>query len=176
MILPRRGVLGAAGALVVGIVAYLVLRPDDESRIRSKLKALAAALQIKEADMQVNPIGRMAHVSGAFEPLFEPDVRASVPDVPLLEGGRRGLISAVTAAPGYVRTLDVDFDDVTVKLNASATSAAVGAIASVKMTDRNGRVRDGKRAVDFQFVRPDGEWRITTATVWAKDDASDVGK
>jgi hypothetical protein len=172
--LSRRALGGVAAAVAVAVLVWFALRPSDESRIRAKLKALSAAVQVKAADMQVNPIGRMAHVSGAFESLFEPDVRVSVPDVPQLGNGRQALVTAMVAAPSYVRTLDVDFDDVNVTIDPSATSAAVGATASVRLLDRDGRSRAGKRAVDFRFVKIDGDWLITTATVWAKDDAGDV--
>ncbi len=173
MIIPRAAQIAffpVAAVLAVG--AYLGLRPTDESRIRSKLDALAVAVHITEADMQTNPIGRLAHVSGAFEPLFDRDVRVSIPELTTLGSGRRELAELVTAAPRYARTFDVDFESVTVKIDDAQTSALVGATANVKALDRENRNRNDKRAVDFRFAKTDGEWIITTVTVWPKSDAA----
>jgi hypothetical protein len=170
--LPRSALVAFPVAAVVAIGAYFGLRPTDESRIRSKLDALAAAVHVNEADMQTNPIGRLAHVSDAFEPLFERDVRVSIPELTTLGSGRRELAQMVTAAPRYVRTFDVGFDSVTVKIDDTQTSALVGATANVKALDRDDRTRNDKRAVDFRFAKQDGDWIITTVTVWPKSDAA----
>jgi len=161
-------VVGVASSLGVG---YFVLRPTDESRIRAALAKLATAVQIKEADAQANPIGRLAHVSGVFETLFEPDVRVNAPELTPLQSGRSELVQLVTAAPRFVRTLEVDLGRITVKLDEAATSADVGAVADVKAVDREGTARREKRAIDLRFVKKDGDWVITTLSVWSRDDA-----
>ena len=172
MNVPRRALIALPIALVVGAGAWYALRPTDESRIRAKLNDLAAAVRITDADMQTNPIGRLAHVSGAFEPLFDRDVRVSVPELTTLGAGRRELAQLVTGAPRYVRTFEVGFDSVTVKIDDAQTSALVGATANVRALDREGRTRNDKRAVDFRFAKPDGEWIITTLSVWPTSDAA----
>jgi hypothetical protein len=170
--IPRSALIGFPLATVLAVGAYFGLRPTDESRIRGKLGALADAVHITESDMQTNPIGRLAHVSGAFEPLFDRDVRVSIPELTTLSSGRRELAELVTTAPRYVRTFDVDFDSVTVKIDDTATGALVGATANVKALDRDNRTRNDKRAVDFRFAKQDGEWIITTLSVWPKSDAA----
>jgi hypothetical protein len=167
-----RRALVAGGALVVAGGAFLLFRPSDESKIRAQLARLAAAVKVKEADMQTNPIGRLAHVEGEFESLFDPDVRASVPELGSIPPGRRGLAELVTGAPRYVRTFDVDFGNVTIKLDDAHTSALVGATARAKAVDRDGKVRDDERAVDFRFVKDGGDWIMTTVTVWPKGEAA----
>ena len=163
----------AGGALLLLGGGYFLFRPSDESRIKAQLAKLAAAVRITEADMQTNPIGRLAHVSDAFEPLVEPDVRVSVPELTSLESGRRGVVQLVTAAPHYVKTFEVDFKRVEIKLDEGHTSALVGATASAKALDRDGKTRVDERAVDFRFVKESsGDWVITTLTVWPKGEAA----
>ena len=169
--IDRRAWLVAAAAVVLGVGGYVAFRPTDEWRIRDKLAKLAAAVRVTEADVQANPIGRLAHVSGLFEPLFEPDVRVSIPELRSLESGRSELAQAVTAAPRFLRTFDVDFSDITVKLDEAGASAEVGARASVKALDRDGETRRDERAVNFHFVKKSGESIITTVSVWSKEDA-----
>jgi len=172
MNVPRRALLGVALALVLGVGAYVALRPSDDSQIRGKLKQLAVAVRITEADMQANPIGRLSHVIGALEPVLDRDVRVSVPELTTLASGRRELAELVTAAPRYVRTFDVEFDSVTVKIDDVGTSALVGVTAEVKALDRDDRSRNDRRAVDFRFAKQDGDWVITTLSVWPKSDAT----
>ncbi len=172
MKVDRRAAIGIGVAAAIGVGGYFAFGPSDEARIRAQLTKLAAAVRVTEADLQTNPIGRLAHVSGAFEKLFDPDVRVSVPELTSLGSGRQELIQLVAAAPRYVRTFEVDFENVTVKMDETRESAAVGAIARVKALDRERRAQDGKRAVDLRFAKRDGAWIITTVTVWAREDGA----
>jgi hypothetical protein len=170
--IDRRVAIGVVVAAALGVGGYFVFRPTDESQIRAALAKLVAAVQIKEADAQANPIGRLAHLSGVFETLFEPDVRVNIPELTPLQSGRTELVQMVVAAPRFVRTLEVDLGGVTVKLDEAAASAEVGAVADVKAVDRDGTARRDKRAVDFHFIKKDGSWIITTLSVWSKADAA----
>jgi hypothetical protein len=78
---------------------------------------------------------------------------------------------AVTAAPHYVRTFDVAIDVSDVKIDESGTSAEVTGVAQASALTRDGDRRRDKRAVGFQFVKRDGEWLISTVSVWSKEDA-----
>jgi hypothetical protein len=169
----RRGaIFGAIAGLGVATAGmYVAFRPSDEARIRTQLSKLEVAVRVTEADLQKNPIGRLSHVSGAFEELFDPDVRVSVPELPSLHSGRRELAELVAGAPQFVRTFDADFGSVTVKMDESGESAAVGVVADVKLLDRDARRSEDKRAVDFRFAKQKGEWIITTVSVWSTDDA-----
>jgi hypothetical protein len=169
--LGRRAAIVCAIA-AIGVGSYLAFRPSDEARIRKQLSKLEAAVRVTEADMQKNPIGRLSHVSSAFEPLFDPEVRVSVPELTSLQSGRSELVELVAGAPRFVRTFEVELGSVTVKMDEAGESAAVGAIAEVKALDRDEKVREEKRAVDFRFAKQKGEWIITTVSVWAKGDAS----
>jgi hypothetical protein len=161
-----------AGALAVG--AYFVWRPSDESRIRAQLERLAVAVRIQDADAQANPIARLAHVNGEVDALFEPEARVNVPELTDLGSGhasRRELAELVAGAPRYVKTFDVGFGSVTIKMDDARTTAFVGAIAKVNVVQRDGAVDRGERAVDVHFARNDGTWVIRTLTVWSPEDA-----
>lgn len=165
--------MGVAGAvLAVAVVTALVLRPTDESRIRAQLTLLAKTVRITEADAQTSPVARLARVHEAFDALFEPDVRVSIPELPSLRSGRRDLAEAVTSAPRVLRSFDVDFADVTLALDESRTTARVQTTARVTAVDREGDASKEARAVDLRFARKDGEWRVHTLTVWSTGDAS----
>jgi hypothetical protein len=170
----RRTALALAGlvAIAVAVVAYFVLRPTDASRIRSQLDRLAAAVRITDADSQANPIGRLAHVSGELAKLFEPDVDVSIPDVPSSGSGRAELAQLVAGAPSYVRTFEVEFTNVTIKLDDSRTTAFVGATARAKLIERDGAASQDRRAVDLHFVQKDGEWVVRSLRVWTTQDAA----
>jgi hypothetical protein len=175
MALPRRTTaLALAGlvAIAVAVVVYFVLRPTDESRIRSQLDRLAAVVRIADADSPANPIGRLAHVNGELAKLFEPDVDVSIPDVPSLGSGRAELAQLVAGAPSYVRTFEVDFTNVTIKLDDSHTTAFVGVTARVKLVERDDSTTQDRRAVDVHFVQKDGEWVIRSLRVWTRQDAA----
>jgi hypothetical protein len=173
--MPRTRVLLAVIALaMVAVGAYFVWRPSDESRIRAQLGRLASAVRVQDADAQANPIARLAHVNGEVADLFEPEARVNLPEVSELPSGhasRRELAELVAGAPRYVRTFDVDFGGVTIKMDDARTTAFVGATAKVNVAERDGAVDRGERAVDVHFVKNDGVWVIRTLTVWSPEDA-----
>ena len=165
-------VLAVVAVLALGIGGYFVWRPTDESRIRSQLARLAAAVRVTEADGQGNPLTRLARVNGELEALFEPDARVTIPELTSGHADRRELAQLVAGAPGYVRSFDVDFTSVTLKMDPGHTTAFVGVTAKVKAVERDGTVSQDRRAVDLHFVVKDGAWVIRTLTVWTKEDAS----
>jgi hypothetical protein len=167
---PRRAVI-AALAVALAIGAYWLLRPTDESRIRAQISRLETAVRVTEADMQTNPIGRLAHVSGLCQSLFEPDVRVSVREIPQLRSGRQQIEEAITAAPHFVRTFSVSIDVNDVKIDDAHTNAQVEATARASAVTRDGETRRDTRSVSFQLVKRDGEWLFTTVSVWSRDDA-----
>jgi hypothetical protein len=78
----------------------------------------------------------------------------------------------VAGAPRFVKTFDVDFGSVTLKLDAGHTTAFVGATASVRAVERDGTVNQDRRAIDAHFVEKEGAWVIRTLSVWPKEDAA----
>jgi hypothetical protein len=168
----RRVGIGVALVACIGGAVWLATRPSDETRIRAQLARLAKVAHVTEDDVQTNPIGRLAHVNGELETLVDRDVRVSIPEIASLgSGGRRELAQAITSAPRWVRTFEVDFEGITIKLDDARVTALVGATADARALETSGRVREDKRAVDFRFAKQDGEWIVTTISVWRKDDA-----
>jgi hypothetical protein len=171
---PRAPVLVAivAAAIAIAVGVYLPLRPSDESRIRRQLARLAAAVRITDADASASPVGRLADVNGRLQPLFEQDVRVSIPEVASLHAGRAELAELLAGAPSSVRSFDVDFTSVTIKLDDARTTALVGATAHTRLVERDGVISRDRRAVDLRLVRKNGEWVVRTLTVWSPDDAT----
>jgi hypothetical protein len=171
---PPRVAAGIVGAGALALVCWVVTRPSDETRIRRQLDALAKVVHVTEADVLVNPLGRLAHVNDALSTLVDHDVRVTVPELPMLGAGRQEMGQAITGAPRYVSELDVDFKNVSIKFDEPHMTALVGATADIHAKEHGGptgRVRDDARAVDLRFAKADDTWIITTITVWAKDDA-----
>ena len=163
--------IGATAFAAVVVVWLTVFRASDDARIREQLAKLAAAVRVTADDAQTNPIGRFAHVNDAFTKLFDRDVRVSIPELTSLDSGRRPLAELATSAPRVFRSFDVDFSDIEVKIDDAKSSALVGATASVSAVEQGNTPRADKRAVDFRFAKQDGEWLITSLTVWPKDEA-----
>lgn len=168
---PRWVALAALVVIAAAVGAYFLLRPTDESRIRAQLTRLAAAVRVTDEDAQAHPIGRMAHVNAELAKVFEADVRASIPEALPHDADREELVELVVGAPRFLRAFDVDFTNVTIKLDDTRTTALVGATADVKLGERDGSPSRERRAVDFRFVRKDGEWLVRTLTVWSKGEA-----
>lgn len=172
--MARRGIIAGVGAgaiVLVGIVYFVFLRASDESRIRAQLAALVKAVQVTPDDTSVNPIGRFAHMNDAFSKIFDHDVRVSIPELTTLDAGRKPLAELATNAPRVFRSFDADFSSVEIKIDDAKASALVGATASVSAVEQGGVQRADKRAVDFRFAKIDGDWMITSMTVWPKDEA-----
>jgi hypothetical protein len=169
----RTLVVSTLVALVLAAGAYLLLHPTDEALVRARLDRLASAARVTDADAQANPVARLARVSADLTPLFEPDVRVSIPEVPSLPAGRAELAELVAGAPAYLRSFEIDLTNVTVILDEARTTARVGAMAHVRLVERDGagEIRRDERAVDLRFVKKDGEWVVHTLTVWSKEDA-----
>ena len=169
---PRRLALIALAAFGVVFAVWLVFfRSSDEALIRAKLAKLAVETRVTAEDTSTNPIGRFAHVNDAFKTLFDRDVRVSIPEIPGVQSGRKDVAELVTNAPRVVRTFDVDFSAIEIKLDDSKAGALVGTTATINAIEQGGATRSDKRAVDFRFAKIDGDWLITSLTVWPKDEA-----
>ena len=155
-------------ALAVGGVVMWMRSGSDEERIRGQLTRLAAALRMEEGTNALMRAGKMRSEMGA---IFDEDVRANVPELPVaLPNKRSELADTATQLSMMFRSIDVDFSDIEVKLDDARQTARVGATVKLSSTGRAGPTRDS-RATDFLFNKRDGTWRIASVTVWAKGDA-----
>jgi hypothetical protein len=155
-------------ALIAGGVALWTRAGSDEDQIRAQLTRLAAALSMPEG---ANVVFRGTKMRSELEAIFEEDVRANIPDLPVaLPNKRSELADTATQLSTVFRTIDVDFKDVEVKLDDAKQTAHVAATVKLAATGRAGASRD-TRATDFLFNKRDGTWRIASVTVWARGDA-----
>jgi hypothetical protein len=166
----RKWHVAAGAAILVAITVYFAFfRPSDEDRIRSQLSRLAEAVEVTEGGS--NPILRKARLDDAFGKVFDEDVRVSIPELSTLKSGRGGLVALAMQASVWARSAHLEFSHIEIKLDDARASAKVGAKADVRVVDGHGSTRRDDRAVDFRFAKADGDWKITSVTVWRKDEA-----
>jgi hypothetical protein len=167
----RKWILVAAAAVGLAAAVYFAFfRPSDEDRIKSQLSKLSEAVEVKEGGG--NPVFRKAHLDDAFEKIFDEDVRVSIPDLSTMKSGRAGLVALALQASVWARSASVEFSRVEIKLDDARASAKVGATATVRAVRGGGRNERDERAVDFRFAKIDGLWKITSVTVWRKDESA----
>jgi ketosteroid isomerase-like protein len=161
----------AAGAAIAGlaVIGYAVLAsPTDEERIRDRLDALEAAVQV-DGDTSTNPVLRAGAVGGAFKEIFTEDVTFRIPELTSGDRGRPALARLAAQSGMYFSTLTVDFGGTDIELQGSATSARVTSVATVQGTRGGGRLERDDRAVTFTFTKQDGEWLISDVRVAPKE-------
>jgi hypothetical protein len=159
---------------VLAVASFLAVRglgSRDEARIRARLDALARAVAVTPDDASANPLVRYGRLNEAFAPIFDPEVRVCIPVLPGDPSGRRALVTLATEAPARFASLKVEFDHVHIKLDPPGTSALVAATAHLRGEPRGEPARADDRAVDLRFAKVDGEWQITTVTVWPSGGA-----
>jgi hypothetical protein len=161
--LPSMKVLAPA-AVVVAIGVTVALWPNDEAKICAQLERLAKAVRVEEGE---NLLLHTASLNRALEAVLTDDVHVTIPDLPV-GPGRSGVLELAGKAPLFVRTFDVRFGSYEIKIDPSATTAKVGATATIDATDTRGARRYDRRAVDFLMRKDDGTWRATSITVWAR--------
>jgi hypothetical protein len=159
----------AALAVLAGVVYFAVFRASDEEKIRAQLAKLSESVEVKEGGS--NPVFRKARLDADFEKIFDEDVRVSIPDLSSTKPGRANLVALAMQASVWARSASVELSKIEVKLDDAHQSAKVGATATVRAVSGSGRNERDERAVDFRFAKIDGTWKITSLTVWRKDEA-----
>ena len=91
------------------------------------------------------------------------DVYVDVPDLSIRVTSRAALVEDATKAGLVFQSADCSLTGMTIKIDESASSAKVDALAVVT-GERGGVHRVDKRPVHF-LLRKDGDWRITTIDV-----------
>jgi hypothetical protein len=153
--------------VLVGAVAFLILHDSDESRIKSQLERLAHAVRLSEGD---NPLFRAARIRDEFAATLDDGVRAHIPEVGNVQEGRGRLFElAMSGGAIGFQSFSVGLARIQVKLDEAHTSAKASATATFEGT-RQGRAERDVRAVDFLLLKTDGIWRVTSITVWERDE------
>ncbi len=151
-----------AGCAVVAAVALwlTVFRPSEEDRIRKVLDRFTKAVAVKQDD---NIISRTARINSELKETVADDVYVDVADFSIRVATRKDLAENATKAGLIFSSADCELTSMTIKVDDSATTAKVDALALVT-GERGGERKVDKRPVHF-LLRKDGTWKITTIDV-----------
>lgn len=154
-------VAGCAAAAAVALWLTL-LRPSEEDRIRGVLNRFAKAVAVKHDD---NVLSRAGRVKSELKETVADDVHVDVADLGVRVSNRAALVEKATQAAAVFTSADCELTGMTIKVDDSATTAKVDALALVT-GERAGERKVDKRPVHF-LLRKDGTWKITTLDVAA---------
>jgi hypothetical protein len=157
----KKWAIVAGCAAVAAVALWLtVYRPSEEDRIRKVLDRFAKAVAVKEND---NIIARAGRVNSELKETVADDVYVDVDDFNVRVTNRKDLAENATKAGLMFTSADCELTSMTIKVDDSATTAKVDALALVTGS-RNGERKVDKRPVHF-LLRNDGSWKITTIDV-----------
>jgi len=152
-------VAGCAAAAAV-VLWFTLFRPSEEERVRKVLDRFAKAVVIKSDDTILSRTGRLR---AELKATVTDDVYVDVSDLGIRVTSRAALVEDATKAGLVFQSADCSLTGMTIKIDASASSAKVDALAVVT-GERGGERRVDRRPVHF-LLRKDGDWRITTIDV-----------
>lgn len=159
----KKWAIVAACAAVAAVALWLtVFRPSEEDRIRKVLDRFAKAVAVKRDD---NVLSRAGRINSELKETVADDVYVDVADLNIRVTNRRALAENATKASMVFSSADCELTSMTIKVDESATTAKVDALALVT-GERGGDRKVDKRPVHF-LLRKDGIWRITTIDVAA---------
>ena len=154
-----------AGCAAVAAVAlwFTVFRPSEEDRVRQTLDRFAKALAIKADD---NILSRTGRLKSELKETVSDDVYVVVPDMNVRSVTRASLVENAVKASMIYNTATCELTGMTIKIDDSATTAKVDALALVA-AQSGGEKKVDKRPVHFLLRKDDGTWHITTVDVAA---------
>ena len=157
----KKWAIVAACAAVAAVALWLtVFRPSEEDRIRKVLDRFTKAVAVKQDD---NILSRAGRVKSELKETVADDVYVDVADFNVRVTNRKDLAENATKAGLMFTSADCELTSMTIKVDDSATTAKVDALALVTGS-RNGERQVDKRPVHF-LLRKDGSWKITTIDV-----------
>jgi hypothetical protein len=157
----KKWAIVAGCAAVAAVALWLtVFRPSEEDRIRGVLDRFTKAVTVKRDD---NILSRAGRVNSELKETVADDVYVDVSDFNIRVTNRKDLAENATKAGLLFTSADCELTSMTIKVDDSATTAKVDALAIVT-GDRGGDHKVDKRPVHF-LLRKDGSWKITTIDV-----------
>ena len=157
----KKWAIVAGCAAVAAVALWLtVFRPSEEDRIRKVLDRFTKAVAVKQDD---NILSRAGRVNSELKETVADDVYVDVADFSIRVTNRKDLAENATKAGLMFNSADCELTSMTIKVDDSATTAKVDALAVVT-GQRGGERKVDKRPVHF-LLRKDGTWKITTIDV-----------
>ena len=158
--MKKWAVAGACAAVAVVVLVVTLTRPSEEDRVRQVLERFAKAVAVKEDD---NILARAGRVKSELKETVADDVYVDVADLNIRVTNRQALAENATKASLAFTSATCELTSMTIKVDDSATTAKVDALALVT-GQRGGDRKIDKRPVHF-LLRKDGTWKITTIDV-----------
>jgi hypothetical protein len=157
----KKWAMVAGCAAVAAVALWLtVFRPSEEDRIRKVLDRFTKAVVVKQDD---NILSRAGRVKSELKETVADDVYVDVADFSVRVTTRKDLADNATKVGLLYSSADCELTSMTIKIDESATTAKVDALAVVT-GERGGERTIDKRPVHF-LLRKDGSWKITTIDV-----------
>ncbi len=153
----------AVGAVAGALALWAVwgLWPSDARRIARALDALAADVSVTGPETPLERFARAARIGAAFTVDASIDPGGSHP---ALEG-RDAIVGLAAQLRGTEAIGRLRFDDVTVTVDPSGATAVATMTATVTTRNRqSGDEMIDAREVEMQWVKQEGDWRISRAT------------
>lgn len=160
----RRVIYRVVGALVVGTVLWLVLRPNEERVVGSALRELC---ENASWDKRVQPAGHFATMRERIEADTTSDLVVRIPDAPDLGGGRLAVLRGLHELYERESHGVLSIDHVQVAVDADRNAARAVADATLLLETGEHTVTD-TRKVAIRLQRRDGTWRVAFVDVAAK--------
>jgi len=162
----KRGLAAVGVAVGLSCIAYaLWSSKTDEELIRERLDELEAAIVVEgeSGNLAVEAL----QTKGTFSNLFEPEVRAHIPELGSTRQGRDELAGVATRSRRYFKRLDVEFNDIHVQIDGTQRNARVDTRAELTAVQRaEPGLRREVRQVQFGFFKhEDHGWRINAVDV-----------
>jgi hypothetical protein len=159
--------IGIGGILAgLGLIGYALLAGEsDEEQIRARLEQLEESVAL-DSEAQ-NVAVRALQLRGQFNEIFEPDVRARIPELGSTRHGREELATLAARSSSYFQSLDLQFEDLDIRIDDSSRQARVDSVALLTATRRGqAEPRRDERTVRFDFFNHEEHgWRITAVRV-----------
>ena len=163
--LPHVGI-----ALGICIALYALFFSDsDEDVIRGRLELLEESIEVTPQDSNV--VFRVARIKKQFEEIFVKQVSFEIPELTNLSQSRQELVNLAANAPRMYTTASVDLMSLTIDIDSSKTSAVAYGEATLTATRHGAGLERDTRTVSFRFDKVEGEWRVVSVSVSAKEGA-----
>jgi hypothetical protein len=155
----------------LGLIGYALLAAEsDEERIRARLEQLEESVALHSEAQNVAV--RSLQLRGGFSEIFEPDVRARIPELGSGRHSRDELVALAAQSSSYFQNLDLQFEDLEIRVDDTSRRASVDSVAVLTATRRGqAEPRRDERSVHFDFFNHEEHgWRIAAVRVREGDE------
>ena len=146
-----------AAVAILGFWLWTILFPSPEKVVLKKISSLAATATVNVHDSNLIRAAKAANLVDFFT--TDAEIILNVPDLPNRTlSGREEIQETALAVFANVKTLNVQFLDVTARIGADKQAADVSCTVKVNTGDSKDY---GVQELHFQFKKVDGTWLIS---------------